>query len=102
MFVKNINWMQGGVKSCGHAEGLVQTLTGAAPGSSGNGSYSSGPSADVVISQAVNPAGTDPMALYSGSKPSFIADRISFQRVARAKFERATKTRTSSIRSSSD
>ena len=79
MFVKNINWMQGGVKSCGHAEGLVQTLTGAAPGSSGNGSYSSGPSADMVISQAVNPAGTDPMALYSGSKPSFIADRISFR-----------------------
>ena len=48
-------------------------------GSSGNGSYSSGPSADVVISQAVNPARTDPMALYSGSKPSFIADRISFR-----------------------
>jgi len=79
LFVKNINWVQGGPKSCGHAEGLVQSLTGAGPGSSGTASYSSGPSADIVIGQAVNPAATDPIALYAGPKPAYIADRISFK-----------------------
>ena len=79
LFVDNVNWVQGGPKSCGHAEGLCQSLTGAAPGSSGNGAYSSGPSADMVISQAVNPAGTDPIALYCAVKGAYIADRISFK-----------------------
>lgn len=79
MFIKNINWVQGGPKSCGHAEGLVQSLTGAAPGSSGNTAYSSGPSSDMVISQAVNPSGIDPIALYSAAKPAYVADRISFR-----------------------
>lgn len=79
LFVDNVNWVQGGPKSCGHAEGLVQSLTGAAPGSSGNGAYSSGPSADMVISKAVNASGTDPIALYSAAKPAYIADRISFK-----------------------
>jgi len=78
LFIKGVNWVQGGPKSCGHAEGLVQSLTGAAPGSSGNGSYSSGPSSDVVISQAVNPQGTDGLCFYIGPKGAFIADRVSF------------------------
>jgi hypothetical protein len=78
-FLENINWVQGGPKSCGHAEGLCQSLTGAAPGSSGNTAYSSGPSADMVISQAVNAAGTDPVALYSAAKGAYISDRISFR-----------------------
>ena len=78
-FLKNVNWVQGGPKSCGHAEGLVQSLTGAGPGSSGNASYSSGPSSDIVISQAVNPAGSDPIALYTAVKPAYVADRISFK-----------------------
>jgi hypothetical protein len=79
LFMKGINWVQGGPKSCGHAEGLVQSLTGAAPGSSGTSAYSSGPSADVVISQAVNPTGTDGLCLYAAPKPAYIADRISFK-----------------------
>jgi len=79
LFVDNVNWVQGGPKSCGHAEGLVQSLTGAAPGSSGNGAYSSGPSADMVISKAVNPSGTDPICLYSAAKGAYISDRISFK-----------------------
>ncbi|HEY4187734.1 MAG TPA: DUF1552 domain-containing protein [Polyangia bacterium] len=78
-FLKNVNWVQGGPKSCGHAEGLVQSLTGAGPGSSGNTAYSSGPSSDMVISQAVNPSGTDPLALYSAAKGAYISDRISFR-----------------------
>jgi len=78
-FLKNVSWPQGGVKSCGHAEGLVQSLTGAPPGSSGNAAYSSGPSSDMVISAAVNPSGVDPIALYLGPPKAYIADRISFR-----------------------
>ena len=77
-FLKNINWPQN-VKTCGHAEGLCQSLTAIVPGATGNGAYSGGPSADMVISQAVNPVGVDPMCLYSASKPAYIADRISFR-----------------------
>ena len=32
LFLKNINFPQAGPKSCGHAEGLVQTLTAMRPG----------------------------------------------------------------------
>jgi hypothetical protein len=78
IFLKNVSWPQN-VKSCGHAEGLCQSLTAIPPGSTGNTAYSGGPSADMVISQAVNPTGTDPICLYSASKPAYIADRISFR-----------------------
>jgi hypothetical protein len=76
--LKQINWPQN-VRSCGHAEGLVQSLTAIVPGSTGNGAYSGGPSADIVISQAVNPVGVDPMCLYAAAKPAYVADRISFR-----------------------
>jgi hypothetical protein len=79
LFIKNINFPQGGPKSCGHAEGLVQSLTAAVPGSSGNTAYASGPSADVVIAKAVNPGAADPMNFYAASKSAYIADRISFK-----------------------
>jgi len=78
LFIKNLNFPQGGPKSCGHAEGLCQSLTAAPPGSSGNTAYSSGPSADVVIAKAVNANGADPLTLYAGAK-SYIAERISFK-----------------------
>jgi hypothetical protein len=78
-FLKNVNWVQPGPMSCGHAEGLSQTLTGAVPGSSGSTAYSSGPSADMVISQAVNPSGADGLCLYSAAKNAYISDRISFR-----------------------
>jgi uncharacterized protein DUF1552 len=78
LFIKNINFPQTGPKSCGHAEGLCQSLTAAVPGSSGSAAYASGPSADVVIAKAVNPSAADPLTLYAGGK-SFIAERISFK-----------------------
>jgi hypothetical protein len=74
LFLKGINYPKG-VQSCGHAEGNVQTLTGLAPGSTGNGAYAAGPSADTLIAKAL---GEEPLALYSGSK-GFIAERISFK-----------------------
>jgi hypothetical protein len=76
LFVKGINYPNPGPKSCGHAEGNVQTLTGLAPGSTGNTAYAAGPSADTLIADALD--GTDPIALYSGAK-GFIAERISFK-----------------------
>ncbi len=76
LFIKGINYPNPGPQSCGHAEGNVQTLTGLAPGSSGNTAHSAGPSADTLIAKALG--GADPLALYSGSK-GFIAERISFK-----------------------
>lgn len=76
LFIKNINYPLRFGKSCAHAEGNVQTLTGLAPGSGGNTAYAAGPSADTLIAQALD-AG-EPLALYSGSK-GFIAERISFK-----------------------
>lgn len=77
LFIKGINYQQPGPQACGHAEGLTQTLTGVKPGATGNKGYAGGPSADTVISKAVN-AGAEPLALYSGAK-GFIAERISFK-----------------------
>jgi hypothetical protein len=77
LFIKNLNFPNGGPKSCGHAEGLCQSLTAVAPGSTGSTAYSGGPSADMIIAQAVN-GGVDPFTLYAGSK-SYIAERISFK-----------------------
>jgi len=74
LFIKGINYPQN-VQGCGHAEGAVQTLTGVRPGSTGNGAYSSGPSADTLLGKAF---GKDPLALYSGAK-GYIAERISFK-----------------------
>lgn len=64
---------------CGHAQGCVQAITGVAPGSGGNSSTSGGPSADVIISKALNPANVDGLNLYSGTQSgAFIAERMSF------------------------
>jgi hypothetical protein len=79
LFLKNVNFPQGGPKTCGHAEGLVQSLTAVLPGSSGNTAYSGGPSADVVIAKAVNQGQADPMTMYVANKQAYIADRISFK-----------------------
>jgi Protein of unknown function (DUF1552) len=76
LFLKGINYPNPGPKSCGHAEGCVQTFTGLAPGSTGNTAYAAGASADTLIAKALN--GNDPLALYSGTK-GFIAERISFK-----------------------
>jgi hypothetical protein len=77
LFIKNLNFPNGGPKACGHAEGLCQSLTAVAPGSTGSTAYSGGPSADIIIAQAVN-GGADPFTLYAGAK-SYIAERISFK-----------------------
>lgn len=79
LFIKGLNFPATGAFGCSHAEGLCQTLTAAPPGSTGNNAYSSGVSADVLIANAVNPAGTEPLTLYAGNRRNgYIAERISF------------------------
>jgi hypothetical protein len=74
-----IDYPQNGPASCGHAEGLVQALSGQKPKSGGSGASAAGPSADFVISEAVNPQGTGPMTLYGGNiNNGFIEERLSF------------------------
>ncbi len=67
-----------GITGCGHAQGLVQCLTGRAPTGSGNLATSTGPSADTVIANGVNPAGVTPLTLYSGMKGGYIDEKLSF------------------------
>jgi Protein of unknown function (DUF1552) len=67
----------GGLRACGHAEGLAQSLTGVAPGSTGTGATAGGQSIDMFISKAVNDQGKDPITMYAG-QGNFIKERISF------------------------
>lgn len=76
LLVDGVNY-PGNLTNCGHAQGLVQSLTGVGPSGGGSTTQSTGISADMVMSNELNPAGTDPLTLYSGAK-SYIAERISF------------------------
>lgn len=66
------------ITGCGHAQGLVQCLTGRTSTGSGNQATSTGPSADTVIANALNPAGVAPLTLYSGMKGGYIDEKLSF------------------------
>lgn len=79
LIIRGLKAPGGSPGDCGHAQGYVQSITGIAPGSGGNSSTSGGPSIDMVISNALNPVGTDPLTLYSGTqRGAYIAERISF------------------------
>lgn len=67
----------GGLRACGHAEGLCQSLTGVAPSSTGTGAQAGGQSVDMFISNAVNEQGQDPITMYAGMG-NYIKERISF------------------------
>jgi len=86
LIVKGINFPLSGPTGCGHAQGLSQALTAKQPTGNGSQATAAGPSADFVISKAVNPAGTDPMTLYAGNlRNGYIADRLSFDDNARVR-----------------
>ena len=68
-----------GPTDCGHAQGLCQALTARAAGGGGKSATSTGPSADVVIAERLNP-GMDPLTLYAGNKRNgYIVERLSFK-----------------------
>lgn len=80
LFVKNINFPMEKPTNCGHSQGLCQSLTAAPSGGGGGTAYSTGISADMVVADAVNDAGADPLTLYAGNRSNgYIAERISFK-----------------------
>jgi Protein of unknown function (DUF1552) len=79
LFIKGLNFATAGPTSCSHAQGMCQVLTAAPPAGTGNTAYSTGPSADVVIANLVNPAGLEPLTLYAGAKGGYIDEHISFK-----------------------
>jgi hypothetical protein len=65
---------------CGHADGCLQCLTAAdRDGDNSNESLAMGPSIDWVISQALDPAGTEPVSLYAGNTSTFLGDVILYR-----------------------
>ena len=79
LIVRNVDFPLKSPNGCGHAQGLAQALTGKTPTGNGGQASATGPSADVVISKAVNPAGTDPLTLYAGNLNNYyIEERLSF------------------------
>ena len=80
LFVKNIDFPMAAPTNCGHSQGLCQSLTASPAGGGGSTGYSTGISADMVIANAVNDGGTDPLTLYAGNRQNgYIAERISFK-----------------------
>ena len=77
LFVRNVNY-PANLTSCGHAQGLVQCLTGMAPTGASNKATSTGESVDTTIAKLVNPAGVEPLTLYSGMKEGYINEKLSF------------------------
>ncbi len=67
-----------GISGCGHAQGLVQCLTGRETTGSANLATSTGPSADTLIANGLNPPAVAPLTLYSGMKGGYIDEKLSF------------------------
>lgn len=64
-------------QGCSHAGGCVQALTGI-EGNGGNDATSGGPSADVVMANALNSASVESLNLYAGNQNGYIGERCSF------------------------
>jgi len=78
LFVRGVNYPGMGGGGCGHADGLVYALTASKPSGTSNKVTSSGESVDTTISKLVNPAGVEPLTLYSGLKEGYINEKLSF------------------------
>jgi hypothetical protein len=74
LIVRGINYPYN-VGGCGHANGLVQSLTASRPTGDSNRATSSGISADTAIAQRLK---VEPLTLYSGMKGGYIDEKLSF------------------------
>ncbi len=86
LFVTGPSYPKRNPSGCSHAEGACMTLTARTPQGSGSSASATGPSADMVIAEAVQP-GVPPLTLYAGNRRNgYIAERLSFdeQGVVRA------------------
>jgi hypothetical protein len=78
LFVTGVNWPGLTPRSCSHAQGSCMELTARPSTGSGSQATATGPSADVVIADKVQP-GIDPLTLYAGNLHNgYIAERLSF------------------------
>jgi hypothetical protein len=78
LFVKNVDWAQTSFNGEPHAESLCMAFTARPSAGSGSQATSSGPSADWVIADKVQP-GKPPLTLYAGNRNNgYIAERLSF------------------------
>jgi len=78
-FLQGVNFPMRSPTNCGHGQGLCQALTARPAQGGGRDSQAGGISADVVIADAVNPQGTEALALYAGNKRNgYIVERLSF------------------------
>lgn len=77
LFVRGVNYPFG-LTGCGHAQGLVQCLTGSKPSGNANNVVSTGESVDTTLAKLINPQGVDPLTLYSGMKEGYINEKLSF------------------------
>lgn len=85
LIVRGVHYPSAGT-GCSHAQGLVQCLTGRAPGGpTNNYATSTGPSIDTLISDALNPTGVGPLTLYSGMKSGYINEKLSFSAAGRVR-----------------
>jgi len=64
---------------CAHAQGAAQCLTSTRPQGENQNTRATGPSADTIIADALNPVGIDSLALYSGQKGGYLDDLLSFR-----------------------
>lgn len=76
LIVRGVNY-PGGASGCGHALGLVQSLTGRGPnpGATNNTATASAKSIDTLIGEFF---GEEPLTLYAGAKGGFINEKLSF------------------------
>jgi len=76
LIVRGVNY-PGGAQGCGHALGLVQSLTGRGPnpGATNNTATASAKSIDTLIAEFF---GAEPLTLYAGAKGGFINEKLSF------------------------
>jgi Protein of unknown function (DUF1552) len=65
---------------CGHADGCFQALTASTPdGPNSNLTLAMGPSLDWVISQQLDPTGSEPVSMYAGAANSYLGDVILYR-----------------------
>jgi hypothetical protein len=80
LVLKGINHAQIVLVNSAHTSGCVQSFTalGVSPDAAASSPKASGPSADCVIAQGLNPAGIEGLNLYAGSQHAFINEALSF------------------------
>lgn len=85
LFLTGLRYPMPSASNCSHAQGFCQALTGRTPNGGGSTATASGPSADMVIADAVQP-GVAPLTLYAGNKRNgYIAERLSFDESGRVR-----------------